>query len=333
MGFRPVDVCPDSLNGQELDNGDIMDLFDAGECNPPGGGLINGFTEVDSFGFTDFVNFTDQERGLYIANNVYMYQDWMLDWYVNAPAAKDLVRNRLSSEVRLPSPMISENTLAFIDSVDGLGNKVFPGLNIDWETIYADDPGFVLEPTNYDTLKLFIEGKWYTGVDIDWSYNPYSGFAQQWPLPEDLSYTNVNYQSAAMGGFPLGDLNWFPEQKAAWQGQKDAEWETINNMLDMTTVGIETVKGSTPNKYSLKQNYPNPFNPSTTIEYSVPVAGHITLDVFNTLGQNVATLYDGMQKAGSYKATFDGSTLASGIYVYQLKSEKITLTKKFVLMK
>ena len=255
MGFRPIDVCPDSLDGDKLKDDEIMDLFEAGECDGPGGGLINGFTQVDSFGFTDFVTFTDQDRGLYIAHNVYMYQDWMVDWFANSTADPNgsawLRRNRRSSEIRIPSPMISEGTLGYIDSVDGDGNKFYPRLNVDWETIYDADPGFMVEPTNADTLKLFIEGKWYTGVDIDWSYGKYAGFAQHWPLPEDLSYTNTDYQSAAMGGFPLGDLNWFPDQKAAWEAQSESEWAQINSMLDGVNA-IEQVAGPVPGKFVLQ---------------------------------------------------------------------------------
>ena len=136
-----------------------------------------------------------------------------------------------------------------------------------------------------------------------------------------------------MGGFPLGDLNWFPDQKAAWQAQRSEEWQTINKWLDEGATAIEEISGVTPSKYALRQNYPNPFNPSTIIEYSVPLSGHVTLKVFNTIGQQVVTLFDGNQNAGSYKVTFDGTGLASGLYIYQLQSENITLTKKFVLMK
>lgn len=332
MGYRPIDVCPDSLNGEKLDNGDIMDLFEAGACDEPGGGFINGITEVDSFGFT--VDFTDYDRGLYIANNVYMYQDWMLDWYENAPAAKELVRNRLSSEVRLPSPMLNETEIGFIDSTDVDGNKVFATMNVDWETIYTDDPQFMVEPTNYDTLKLFIEGKWYTGLDIDWSYNPNSGFRQQWPLPENLAYTNAAYKTAAMGGFPLGDLNWFPDQKAAWEAQRDEEWQVINNWLTIgDPSGIREIKGNYPSEYVLKQNYPNPFNPTTIIEYSIPVSGEVSLKIYNSIGQEVATLFEGKQTAGKYHAVFDGSELASGIYMYRLQAGNNVSTKKLVLMK
>jgi len=230
--------------------------------------------------------------------------------------------------------MINDDALAFIDSVDGDGNKVFPSLNIDWTTIYSDDPGFIAEPTNYDTLKIFIEGKWETGADIDWAYNKYSGFAQQWPLPEDLAYSNAAYQTAAMGGFPLGDLNWYPEQKATWEAQRDAEWQTINNWLNNgSATGIREIKGTHPAEYVLKQNFPNPFNPTTIIEYTIPVSGHVSLKVFNAIGQEVATLFNGNQKAGKYQAAFDARELSSGVYFYRLEAGNFVSSKKLVLVK
>jgi hypothetical protein len=183
---------------------------------------------------------------------------------------------------------------------------------------------------------MFIEYKWSTAADIDWSYDPYAGFAQKWPLPENMAYNNAQYQTAAFGGFPLGDLNWYPDQMAGWEGQRDAEWTYINNWLNYGTgspSGVVEMHGATPDNYVLKQNYPNPFNPTTTIEYAIPQSGQVSLKVFNTIGQEVATLFDGFQNAGPYQAKFDGSNLSSGIYLYKLQTENVTLTKKFVLMK
>ena len=330
--YRPADVCPDSLNGVAYTDKEIMDMFNSGECNNPGGGLINGITAVDSFGFTEYVDFTDQDRGLYIAHDAYMYQAWMVDWFANNPSALQLHHDRHDSEIRLMSPMIGEDALAFIDSVDGDGNKVFPHLNVDWETIYSEDPDFIVPPTNEDTLKLFIEGKWYTGLDIDWSYDPYAGFAQKWPLPENMAYNNTAYQTAAMGGFPLGDLNWYPDQLPVWEDQRDQEWLDINEMLSGPG-SIKEVPGVVPADYVLRQNYPNPFNPTTHIEYSIPAAGHVSLKVYNTLGQLVATLQNGDQRAGKYVATFDAKNLASGVYIYKLQADNVSIAKKFTLLK
>jgi hypothetical protein len=84
---------------------------------------------------------------------------------------------------------------------------------------------------------------------------------------------------------------------------------------------------------TLHQNYPNPFNPATQIEYTVPLSGRVSLKVYNALGQEVATLFDGAQRAGKYTVTFDGTGVAGGIYFYRLQADGVSITKKFVLMK
>lgn len=88
-----------------------------------------------------------------------------------------------------------------------------------------------------------------------------------------------------------------------------------------------------PMTYKLEQNYPNPFNPTTVINYSIPKDGFVSMKIYNSLGQVVATLYQGFQKEGSYQTSFDASKLSSGIYLYQLQANGFTQTKKMILMK
>ena len=94
-----------------------------------------------------------------------------------------------------------------------------------------------------------------------------------------------------------------------------------------------TVVVTVPLEFVLEQNYPNPFNPSTVIKYSIPENGFVTLDVYNLLGEKVASLVNGVQDAGRYEIRFDASKLASGIYVYSLKSGSFNSDKKMLLMK
>jgi len=88
-----------------------------------------------------------------------------------------------------------------------------------------------------------------------------------------------------------------------------------------------------PHEYMLKQNYPNPFNPTTKISYQLPVISNVTLKIYDMLGREVQTLFAGTRPAGSYTATFDGTNLASGVYLYQMKAGNFIETKKFVLLK
>jgi len=90
---------------------------------------------------------------------------------------------------------------------------------------------------------------------------------------------------------------------------------------------------SLPESYLLHQNYPNPFNPVTTISYNLPTASHVTLDIFNILGQKVETLVDESQEAGEYTVTWATHQHASGIYFYRLATGNAVETRKMVLLK
>ncbi len=93
--------------------------------------------------------------------------------------------------------------------------------------------------------------------------------------------------------------------------------DTFQFICRTTAVGVP-VGGGTPNAFRLTQNYPNPFNPSTTIMYEVGKPGHVTLKVFNVLGEEVATLVDEMRQTGRYEMSFNASLLASGVYLYKM---------------
>ncbi len=87
-----------------------------------------------------------------------------------------------------------------------------------------------------------------------------------------------------------------------------------------------------PTDYALDQNYPNPFNPKTTISFALPVAGEVTLEIFNVLGQTVES--QSMKfDAGFHKIEWDGGAYASGVYFYRLQADRFTETKKMVLIK
>ncbi len=90
--------------------------------------------------------------------------------------------------------------------------------------------------------------------------------------------------------------------------------------------------GYIPKRFELSQNYPNPFNAATRVEYSVPANGYISLRVYNLLGQEVATLFEGIRTAGTYPVTFDAAGLPSGIYLYRLNSDHFNETRKMLLL-
>jgi hypothetical protein len=107
----------------------------------------------------------------------------------------------------------------------------------------------------------------------------------------------------------------------------------VNNFGDQVVSVRELPSSGIPSSYSLSQNYPNPFNPSTNIQYSIPKTGFVTLKIYNLLGQEVATLVEGNQTAGTYVATFDASSVSSGVYFYRLASGGFAEVKKMLLLK
>lgn len=108
-------------------------------------------------------------------------------------------------------------------------------------------------------------------------------------------------------------------------------------------VSVQENQPVVPSDFSLSQNYPNPFNPSTTIEYALPIDASVRLSVYNLLGEEVNRLFDGMQKAGSYKISWNaddkfGKKLSTGVYFYEMRGnlvngKEFSLMKKMILMK
>jgi hypothetical protein len=110
----------------------------------------------------------------------------------------------------------------------------------------------------------------------------------------------------------------------------DEDYE--GNMYYHGTV-FASAGSSVPDAYALMPNYPNPFNPSTAIGYAIPEDGQVTLSVYNVLGQEIQTLVDDYQSAGTYTVMWDGRDLTSGIYFYTLRAGDYNETRKMVFMR
>jgi len=310
--------------------GDIPATTGTGDQN---GGTIR-IDSIKNFGFVP--PFTEEDRKVYFGYTSYGLEPWLTDWMQNSPYSQAKKKNRENDQVPIPQPMLSKGTLRFFDTLNvATGKKVFPLMNK--EKLYDNAvPGFVLTPTNLDSLKSFLNRKWNDNTDTDWSWKfKENSLAGKWPLEESLTYTNSTLKTAAMGGYPLGDLyHWWPTDYAKWKTQSAAESKTIQDKLDKgISTDVENIAGKIPTQYNLSQNYPNPFNPTTQINYSIPKSGQVSLKVYNMLGQLVATLFEGVQQVGNFRADFDGAKLASGVYVYRLQSESVSISNKFVLMK
>jgi hypothetical protein len=126
----------------------------------------------------------------------------------------------------------------------------------------------------------------------------------------------------------------------SWNAEAWSYYSVTAYFTIAASVGVKGIAGI-PNEYALFQNFPNPFNPFTQIKYSIPKSSYVSLKIYNLLGKEVATLFDGVQQTGNYIATFNGTGLSSGVYLFRLhasqtdggQAKNFVETKKLILLK
>lgn len=273
------------------------------------------------------------------------------DFYADAEAdRKVLVHNNLYYHSPIFSDLLSGWTQ------EGLGWVEAPWMNSRTEAMFADDAtwphlvhgtlyeeeiNFASEGTDKDLMVQYLTDI-YGGAQegADWMWDPDGDpVLITWPVEEDLSYDNTNLLTAAFGGVPLGDLNWFPVEKAAWQAMKDDE---MNAFVSWVQAGEIQTKVESHNKvvdgFELIQNYPNPFNPETNIMFKLDKPSNVTLAIYNMLGQQVSTLVDQNMAAGKHEVKWNGTNsvgnqVVSGIYFCKLQLGDRSQTIKMLLTK
>jgi len=109
------------------------------------------------------------------------------------------------------------------------------------------------------------------------------------------------------------------------------DWIDEGAMNDVTVVDQDD--DQIPGKLALHQNYPNPFNPETTIRFDLPRDSHVTLRLYDVVGNEVLTLVDGFRNAGSHLVSIDARDLASGVYVCRITAGTSTATRKMALVR
>jgi len=144
-----------------------------------------------------------------------------------------------------------------------------------------------------------------------------------WPFDQDFHWL----LNVAVGGNWPGN----PDENTTFPQEMIVDYIRVYQDIELVSIDDDDLQN--PGEINLRQNYPNPFNPTTHIEYNLPDAKEVRLEVFNMMGQQVATLVNGTQQAGSHTVSFDGSELASGMYVYRLTAGTQVLTQKMTLIK
>jgi hypothetical protein len=118
-------------------------------------------------------------------------------------------------------------------------------------------------------------------------------------------------------------------------GTPPAHTASFDYFRAKTATGVEQEGGPSllPSAFMLDQNYPNPFNPSTVIRFALPKEARVKLEVFNILGQHIATLVEETRPAGYYVERFNAVGLSSGIYFYRLTGDQVSFQKKMLILK
>ena len=180
-------------------------------------------------------------------------------------------------------------------------------VRLDWRTITeTNNYGFFVQRSftdqnNYQTISELIPGH---GTTLE---------------PHDYSWIDLNAQAG---------IRYYRLKQVDLDG-------SITYTEGIVPVGLTGVKEkSVPTEFGLNQNYPNPFNPATNIEFALPKQSDVRLEVFNLIGQRVATLVNGVRSAGFHSVAFDASGFSSGLYFYRLTANNsLTLMRKMVLSK
>jgi len=238
-------------------------------------------------------------------------------------------RNTYDEEnVILPPPVLSrqymdpENEYPLVDYENNIYERVQfadePPIDgyVDWTLRWMQNrvpgfPGDIME--EYDHPMFY--DRWEDASD-----DPAPGHFTV-DLLRDFTYTD-DYESytAAENGFPLGDLNWFPELKEAW-----IETGEIPTSVEEP--------GELATEFRIVGNYPNPFNPTTNIIYDLASQADVKVEVFNVIGQRVDVMDIGTQSPGRHEVTFDAQNLSSGVYMVRMQMGSEVQTINISLIK
>ncbi|MBI4534947.1 MAG: T9SS type A sorting domain-containing protein, partial [Ignavibacteriae bacterium] len=147
-------------------------------------------------------------------------------------------------------------------------------------------------------------------------------------LLHQISLPN-QYLNATLVGMPMNTPHYF----AVFAIDSGGLYSAPRTLIAIRTSTGVAEGSSIPTEFALFQNYPNPFNPSTTIEFWLPKESNTTLEIYNLLGQKIATLVNEVRAPGTYKERFDASGLASGVYLYRLRAGEFVQTRKLLLLR
>jgi hypothetical protein len=226
------------------------------------------------------------------------------------------------------------------------------------------DPGFTNNPSKVDSMLAWDNYYWAGTLGIpgltswpDWriqlvvDYDINDQPVLHWPPTFDMTYSNPYLLAAGTDGLPLGDLNWYPADKATYLANRDANiaalqdsmvnatcvyipGDSVSAFITLEMLSVEDLDVTSPYRFYLSHNYPNPFNPSTTVKFTLAKAQKVSLKIFDITGRLVKTVIDNQTRnAGAHIEKINMSNYSSGIYFTVLNNGSQKLVRKIMLIK
>jgi photosystem II stability/assembly factor-like uncharacterized protein len=213
----------------------------------------------------------------------------------------------------------------------------FIDANTGYLSVYNGSVYFLLKTTNggtnWDNVNLngtipYVYDMHFINANTGWVAGSNAAFAKT--TSGGLSWTPFTVNSLNTGTRKIQFIDSLNGYVLGSSGFPSYLFKTTNGGV---VTGFTLTSSQLPDNFSLSQNYPNPFNPQTRINYELPIASYVSIKVYDALGNEVQTLVNEKQNAGSFWVDFNAGSLPSGIYFYKLVTEKFSETKKMILIK
>jgi len=230
--------------------------------------------------------------------------------------------------------------------VHSLGDYNYPKYLYDGQySTFIEDPGFKGYTSKGAEMPLIgrnSNGDATAELSSDngqWGRYPLAEGHAGYPVAHDLwdfSYTNTKYASAANAGYPVGDLNWWPEKKAAWEANANKEtFDAVVASVEDGTWEFKNWATGIKDRFNTKELsvsvYPNPSKGLTSVSVNLEKAGFVSVKVYNIWGSEVLNVANNKVPAGNFNASFNASELSSGSYFVKLTTDGYSGISKFIV--